>query len=552
MPLPLQPLLNALVSAATFEDAAVAVLADLQLRATELLPPDAQVLGALIHLKPDNVYRACVRLEVGDSAPWTPGREPGPSDALPSLTAWRWMSQNGGAISVDLASGVVTPGTDHGPLPPRVGESTLAGARQRRATHLWVLPLLGVDNRTEGMFTLDLHAPSRRGRALPLPQGWEEHLGVPTRWAGPYLLARPPRAEESDVPLGLPAAGRAMQPVLRMLDLFARSETPILLRGESGTGKTRLAEWCHSRSGRRGPFVVADLHGLVGEALQARLFGTRKGAFTGVGATEGLLAAAEGGTLFLDEIDKVDLKGQAALLTLLERRTYKPMGDTRDRPANVRFLLATNGPIEDLCQTGAFRHDLFWRIQDCCVELPPLSRRRDEIPAWVSLFLEELGRDLGLGLPTLAPEAMDLLQAAPWTGGGNLRELRSVLRKALALACPGPTPPMIREEHVRPHLASGPTAAGPVAQALQTGARLFWEEACKRRERGEPPLDLDLAQGLGGLVVEAALESGASRREVALTLGLTAEVRADNHHRRLNGEREKALLLRQALGLRRT
>jgi len=254
----------------------------------------------------------------------------------------------------------------------------------------------------------------------------------------------------------------AMRRVREMVAVAAESDVPVLLRGETGTGKGVLARWIHEHGPRQtGPFVEINCSTLRGELLASELFGHARGAFTSaVDAKEGLIEVADGGTLFLDEIGDMDLGLQAAFLKVLEEKVFRRLGEVRLRRSDFRLICATHQDLEALIETGRFRRDLFYRINVFPIVLPPLRERVEDIPPLV----EHLLRTLGAPHPHVSPEVLRLLTAYPWPG--NIRELRNVLERALLLARGEP----LRPEHF-PGLTAPrrlPRPASPV-EPLETG-----------------------------------------------------------------------------------
>jgi two-component system nitrogen regulation response regulator GlnG len=193
--------------------------------------------------------------------------------------------------------------------------------------------------------------------------------------------------------------GRAMRELRRSLAMLARSPLPLLIEGETGTGKSFLAEHViHPRSGAKGALVVTDLSTIPAALLPAHLFGARRGAYTGaVEDHAGVFEQAHGGTLFLDEIANLDLELQKQLLLVLERGTVTRLGDTRPRPAAPRLVAATNQSLDDLVATGRFRADLYMRLDPATrLRLPPLRERRDDLPDLVRFALLEALQSDGL------------------------------------------------------------------------------------------------------------------------------------------------------------
>lgn len=224
--------------------------------------------------------------------------------------------------------------------------------------------------------------------------------------------------------------------MLRIVDLAqraARTVATVLLTGESGTGKGRLARYLHEQSAeRRGPFVAVSCAELPANLIESELFGVRKGAFTDARQSrDGLFVAASGGTLFLDEIAELPLEAQAKLLTVLESGQVRPLGTTVARPVKVRIVAATNQPIESLVREGRFRADLFYRLNVIRIDLPPLRQRCEDLPALVDHLLGRVCERHGRALLGISVAAIRKLEAHDWPG--NIRELSNVIERAVAL-----------------------------------------------------------------------------------------------------------------------
>jgi len=220
-----------------------------------------------------------------------------------------------------------------------------------------------------------------------------------------------------------------MQKAIRTVKHVALSDVPILVRGETGSGKELVARIIHERSRRReGPFVAVNCGGFTEELFSSELFGHVRGAFTGAHADRpGRFALAEAGTLFLDEIGEVPLKNQVELLRVLESHEFHPLGDPRVHQADVRIIAATNRNLEDAVQAGVFREDLYYRLNVVPIDVPPLRSRREDIPVLVETFFEESCRAYGQPLKKASPEAMGVLVEHSWPG--NVRELRNVVQR---------------------------------------------------------------------------------------------------------------------------
>lgn len=211
----------------------------------------------------------------------------------------------------------------------------------------------------------------------------------------------------------------------------ANSQSPVLIQGETGTGKGVLATWIHENGARaEEPFVDLNCAGLTREFLESELFGHEKGAFTGaLNAKPGLLEVAHRGTVFLDEIGDIDPNVQPKLLKVLEEKKFRRMGDVRDRFIDVRLIAATHQDLRHLIETKAFRGDLYFRISTVPLAIPALRERQEDIPAIAQALLKRICSDMARPRAELSAQAIERLRSYYWPG--NIRELRNVLERAL-------------------------------------------------------------------------------------------------------------------------
>ena len=270
--------------------------------------------------------------------------------------------------------------------------------------------------------------------------GANETLAKPVdvdAFRGHLLRLARPAASAPAVPEGEAARfvtqSATMEAVLSVAWRVAPTPASILILGENGTGKSVLARAIHARSDRRTrPFVNVNCPCLQPQLLESELFGHIRGAFTGaVSDAPGKVAAAEGGTLFLDEVGDLPLSVQAKLLRLLQERCYERVGETRTHRADIRVIAATNRELRQLVAAGAFREDLFYRLNVITLEMPPLRNRPEDIVPTAEFFLEQIGRSLGGRRRDLTLAAREALLAYSWPG--NLRELRNVIERAAIL-----------------------------------------------------------------------------------------------------------------------
>jgi DNA-binding NtrC family response regulator len=256
---------------------------------------------------------------------------------------------------------------------------------------------------------------------------------------------------------GSPAIAQVIQQVAQV----AESNFTVLVQGETGTGKELVARGIHQQSPRRpAPFVAVDCGAIPETLVESELFGHERGAFTGAQARrEGHFQLAKGGTLFLDEIGNVPLATQAKLLRALEQREVNPLGATRAVAVDARIIAATNSELEESVKAGRFRADLYYRLSEFTIALPPLRSRREDIMHLSQRFLDEVSMELRRPVRRIADEAMQVLLHHDWPG--NVRELRNVVRKAALLATDVVTP-----EHIPALSASAPAPSRAAAEPL--------------------------------------------------------------------------------------
>jgi transcriptional regulator with PAS, ATPase and Fis domain len=247
--------------------------------------------------------------------------------------------------------------------------------------------------------------------------------------------------------------------MLHLAELVAARDSTVLISGETGSGKERVAILIHARSLRHGkPFVVVDCAALQESLLQSELFGHERGAFTGADkAKPGLFEVANGGTIFLDEIGEISPATQVGLLRVLDTSVFRHVGGTREIHVDVRVLAATNRDLRSMVAKGLFREDLYYRLSTISVEIPPLRKRTGDIELLTSHFVAMLNERYG-SRKTLAPETLATLRRHPWPG--NVRELLHAVEAAV-IVCEGAE---ILTEHL-PASVRGEAPALPSAAA---------------------------------------------------------------------------------------
>jgi DNA-binding NtrC family response regulator len=237
---------------------------------------------------------------------------------------------------------------------------------------------------------------------------------------------------------GLVGDSPAMRALFARLARVAAVDVPVLILGETGTGKELVAAALHRLSRRRtARFEPVNCGGLTPELLRSELFGHERGAFTGaVERRPGLIPAADGGTVFLDEVGELAAPAQAMLLRFLAEGEVRPVGATRTTRVDVRVIAATHRDLLVCARAGGFREDLYYRLRRAVVRVPPLRERREDLPLLVEQIRRQVNQRHGLAIEPLAPALLRRLAAHPWPG--NVRELEAVLEEAMVLVNRGP------------------------------------------------------------------------------------------------------------------
>ena len=253
---------------------------------------------------------------------------------------------------------------------------------------------------------------------------------------------------------GIVGSTAKIQEVLRLVSRLKDTRTPVLIYGESGTGKELVARAIHSRGAFASrPFVAVDCGSLVPTLIESELFGYEKGAFTGaLKSKQGLFQTADGGTIFLDEVGELPLELQAKLLRVLQEKEVRPVGSNQRVKVDVRVITATNRDLEAAYKTGAFRKDLFFRLNVVALHVPALRERRSDIPNLVDWFLSRFAPE---AKQYVSSAAMKALMQYDWPG--NVRELENCIERAIALG----NGRIIDLGDLPPAIAAGSTSAGP-------------------------------------------------------------------------------------------
>ena len=285
--------------------------------------------------------------------------------------------------------------------------------------------------------------------------------------------------------------GAAMRQIFTQIIKAAPTDSTVLITGESGTGKELIANGIYEHSPRKGqPFITINCVAIPEGLLESELFGHEKGSFTG--ATErkkGKFELADGGTVFLDEIGDMPPATQAKLLRVLQEKKFERVGGAQTIQIDVRFIAATNKNLTEMIKTGAFREDLFYRLNVLSIHLPPLRERMEDIPFLIEHFLKQSGKDL-----KISQRVMQLLIGYGWPG--NVRELQNVIERAVIFA-----EETIEEIHLPPQLTGLP-------DSQNTGTR------------GDQPLDERLIEIEKGMIIEAISRAGGVQARAANLLGI--------------------------------
>jgi len=307
-----------------------------------------------------------------------------------------------------------------------------------------------------------------------------------------------PHAEEEKLPRMLTGTSRSMQDLMRTVEKVSDSLAPVLIQGETGTGKSLLAEKIHYSSSRRNkPFLTIDCGALTETLLESELFGHVRGAFTGaLRAKRGLLEEAQGGTVFLDEICEIRPPTQVKLLRAIQEGEIKPVGGNQIVNIDVRFISATSRDLEAEVVKGTFREELYYRLAVVPLCLPPLRERREDIPLLVEHFLKKFCKKYKKKISYIRPEVLHMLHNSPWKG--NIRELANILERGVLLA----------ENEV-------------ITMNCILGANLRARDASSREHKVALPLKQVVEEAEKRAILQALKSSNDNRSKAAQLLGIS-------------------------------
>jgi DNA-binding NtrC family response regulator len=306
----------------------------------------------------------------------------------------------------------------------------------------------------------------------------------------------------------------AMRKVYDLIRLSAPSRSNILIAGESGTGKELVAKAIHHASPRaRMAFVTVNSGSLPPELLESSLFGHMKGAFTGAIATKrGLFEVADGGSIFLDEIGNINLETQAKLLRVIQEKEFMRLGSVETVKVDVRIIAATNADLTKLMRDHQFREDLFYRLNVITVPLPPLRRKREDIPLLIAHFLEKYSEENKRKAPQVTPETMRILMDHSWPG--NVRELENAIERAVVLCTGDRITPELLPDYLRYPVSTDQPAMVVPADGLSL------KDSVSRYERAMILQSLELANGVQKKAAELLQLKPSTLNEMMKRLGI--------------------------------
>lgn len=328
---------------------------------------------------------------------------------------------------------------------------------------------------------------------------------------------------------GIIGKSESMQELFDVISRIAPLKATVLITGENGSGKERVARALHAEGPmKEGPFVAVNCGAIPEALIESELFGYKKGSFTGATQdSDGLFVSADGGTLFLDEIGELPLHLQPKLLRALQEHRVKAVGDMKERPIDVRVVAATNRDLEREVREGRFREDLYFRLNVLPIEIPPLRMRRADVPLLAEVFLKRFAREHGRDVRVIQKDAMRLL--LDYSFPGNVRELENLIERGVALAL---THEITRDELPREILQSRPSLpTRPVNGSSSEKAAPFPEEGIdleRMIERYEAEMIEKALKKADGVKTKAAELLGLSFRQLRYKISKYGRVRDED------------------------
>jgi len=300
-----------------------------------------------------------------------------------------------------------------------------------------------------------------------------------------------------------------MHSIFRYIEAIAPTTLPVLITGETGTGKELIARAVHNASGRKGDFVAVNVGGLDDTLFSDTLFGHEKGAFTGADTRRaGLIGKASGGTLFLDEIGELRPETQVKLLRLIEDHSYYPVGSDMLAVSDARIVVATNAVIDPNAAQSKLRKDLYFRLKSHHVHIPPLRKRKEDIPLLLEYFIEKAASELGKNIPTTPPELAILLNTYEFPG--NVREVKGMVYDAISRHSAGILSMNSFKEHIFKNSSAQSSEEPDTSSQQQVCRKVLFSEALPTLKETEQQL-----------VDEALKRSQGNQSIAAQMLGIT-------------------------------
>jgi two-component system nitrogen regulation response regulator GlnG len=312
----------------------------------------------------------------------------------------------------------------------------------------------------------------------------------------------------------------AMQNVYKSIGRVAQQDATVLILGQSGTGKELVARALYQHSKRREkPFLAINCGAIPENLLESELFGHERGAFTGADRKRiGKFEQCSGGTIFLDEIGELPLSAQVKMLRLIQEQQFERVGGNETVRTDVRLIAATNADLEQLCDEGLFRKDLFFRLNVFTISLPPLRERGDDIRSLIEYYIRRFGREMGKVVEEIDPAAIEVLRNYSWPG--NVRELQSVVKQALLLVSAG----VLLADFLPSHVFMKGAQTQP-AGTVESGSSVegYWDEfVSKRIAEGSETLYAESVERMEReLLVRVLRHTGGNQVQTARILGIT-------------------------------